>query len=807
MRARKIIATGTALSLVVLIAGALFLALQEPDRRRAPSIAVAGVEEPVATPIRAIARIPPEEWTGHFFSLQQRGEWERLDEDLDWIERNREDLYGRFELGYLHARTKLENGALRQAEKLLAPYLEQNHPFRDLAIHYRGVIAEQEDEQLASRLRRELIEAYPESIYRSEAIEDELEHLSSNRDLEGLQALSKVIHPSAPTSLRRDIESRIVEAALSREVNIDILTEGVGLLRGSVMDDAAERIFRAFDQPDILAMLRPESLALVGFTAQSHRHYDRAVEILTATLERLPSRSDDLIFAIGRSQFGAEEYAAAEQTYLRGARSTGNAEPKATFLFHASRAAQLQGDDVRAERLMTEAIAVPGRFGATSAALTQRTRTRLQQKRFDEAQSDLAQLRRLFPRSRGLVEASVAVATSFIAAGNNGAAIRTLDAVPRNLFDAYDHSEIAYWKARALEQSNPAASFGLYLEVLRSPAPTHFAYFARDRLQSASLSDKAVVEARRRGAEARRLSEEGDVDSARSLQTDAVLLAPAAELEEQLRGLRELYLESPVYREILELEPAPFAAIPTADPESRLDLLMAMGLFDDAIDGIVRRYGLQSRGAALTRSLALHRGAASRDSIYAIEVMMNGIPRDYVPDLLPPVVRELLYPRYFLEYIETDAKRYGADPRLVLSIMREESRFNPRAKSAAAARGLLQFIITTARQVGQDLGILEVSSGDLYDPRMIIQLGAKYVATLLGEFDGNGYRAAAAYNAGPNQVRLWSRLMPADGDDYFLSAINFSETKHYVRKVRNSYERYGEIYEQEGPVGGTRAEP
>lgn len=807
MRGRKIVAAGTASVLVILLAGALFVVVQEPDRRRAPSTAVTGIEEPAATPFREIERVPAEQWTPHFVSLQQRSEFERLDEDLDWIARRRRDQYERFELGYLHARTKLEIGDLDQASELLAPYLEPDHPFRDLALHYRAVIAVQEDDERASRYRRELIETWPDSVYRSEAIEDELESLSGRRDLEGLQSLSKIVHPTAPTMLRRDIESRIVEAALARGVNIEILTDGVKLLRGSVMDDAAERIFRAFDEPGILGMLRPESLALVGFTAQSHRHYDRAVEMLTSALERLPESADDLIFAIGRSQFGAEDYASAEQTYLRGAGATSNAEPKATFLFHASRAAQLAGDDERAERLMTEAITVPGRFGATSAALTQRTRMRLAQKRLDEAQSDLAQLRRLFPQAHGLVEASIAVATAFIAAGNNAAAIRTLDAIPGNLLDAYDPSEIAYWKACALEEADPAASFALYLQVLRSVVPTHFAYFARHRLQSPPLSDKAVVEMKRRGTEARRLAGEGDLDRARSLQTDAVLLAPAAELERQLEELRVLYAKIPEYRQILELQPAPFATIPTADPESRLDLLMAMGLFDDAIDGVVVRYGLSPAGTALTRSLALHRGAASRDSIYAIEVMMNGIPRDYVPELLPRTIRELLYPRYFFESIEEDSNRYGADPRLVLSIMREESRFNPRAKSAAAARGLLQFIITTARQVAQDLGILEVSSADLYDPRMIIQLGARYVATLLEEFDGNGYRAAAAYNAGPHQVRLWSRLAPAEGDDYFLSAINFTETKHYVRKVRNSYERYGEIYDQTGPVGGTRAEP
>jgi len=66
---------------------------------------------------------------------------------------------------------------------------------------------------------------------------------------------------------------------------------------------------------------------------------------------------------------------------------------------------------------------------------------------------------------------------------------------------------------------------------------------------------------------------------------------------------------------------------------------------------------------------------------------------------------------------------------------------------------------------------------------------------------------AAAYNAGPRQVALWSRLAPATGDDFFLSSINFDETKQYVRKVMNSYRRYEEIYGNAGPQGGVRAEP
>ncbi|HEY6843632.1 MAG TPA: lytic transglycosylase domain-containing protein, partial [Thermoanaerobaculia bacterium] len=158
-------------------------------------------------------------------------------------------------------------------------------------------------------------------------------------------------------------------------------------------------------------------------------------------------------------------------------------------------------------------------------------------------------------------------------------------------------------------------------------------------------------------------------------------------------------------------------------------------------------------------------------------------------------------------YIVDDSKHFGADPTLVLSIMREESRFNPRAKSEAAARGLLQFIITTARDIGRDIGLVNVDPDDLYDPRVIIRLGAKYVSTLSQQFANDHYATAAAYNAGPNQVKLWKRLAPGDGDDFFLSSINFDETKNYVRKVMNSYKRYQEIYGNAGPQGGIRMEP
>jgi soluble lytic murein transglycosylase len=155
-----------------------------------------------------------------------------------------------------------------------------------------------------------------------------------------------------------------------------------------------------------------------------------------------------------------------------------------------------------------------------------------------------------------------------------------------------------------------------------------------------------------------------------------------------------------------------------------------------------------------------------------------------------PALQELLYPRPFLAQVQASAAAHAADPLLVYAVMREESRFNPRARSAAAARGLMQLVLDTARAVARGLGRPEVVAEQLYDPAQNIELGARYLGELQRRFGGNLYAAAAAYNAGPNQAALWQRLQPAPGDDYFYSLLNYDETKDYVGKVMDSYRRY-----------------
>ena len=715
---------------------------------------------------------PVERWTDQFRALEASGRWSDLADLLERIGKAHPAEYSKWHLSYLHARALIEDDEPRKAAALLQPYVAPGNPFRCIALFHQSEIDD------SSATRQAIIFDCPSSLYRDQVIDDEVESLSGKP----LVDFANRLRPTASTSRRRDIDAHI--ALRSNDVKA-----AFEILRGGTLDDASDRVSRMLDKPAILQHLTAEQLMLLGEAMQNHRHFDRAVALFSLVPKR-----DEVLFAIGRSYFGDEKFAQAQQTYMSGANSSRDPKWKNTFLWHAARAAQLQGDDATGERLMTAAINVPGKFPATAAALTQRLRTRLKQKRFAEAAADLNAVKAGWPKSHELVEASLAYAIGMLGAGNRGAALSTLNSIPRNLLDRFEPYEIDYWRARA------SGSFAADLNVLRATMPTHFAYFARQKLdaQKSRLDQEVKV----RDAQVTALIAKQQWDAARRVETDRVLLQPA-----KLDRLASIYRKIPAYNNILTLTPEAFPKFPLPENADRLSQLMAMGLFDEAADDVRSRWPLRPLRSALTQSLAFNQGNASKDSIFAIEVLMQSVPRDYVPQLLPGIVRELLYPRYFYDAIEEDAKKFGADPTLVLSIMREESRFNPRAKSQAAARGLLQFIITTAHDIGQQVGIVNVTPEDLYDPRVIIQLGAKYVSTLSKDLGNDRYKAVAAYNAGPKQVALWSRMTPAAGDDYFLSSVSFDETKQYVRKVMNSYMRYAEIYGRAGVQGGIRMEP
>ena len=122
------------------------------------------------------------------------------------------------------------------------------------------------------------------------------------------------------------------------------------------------------------------------------------------------------------------------------------------------------------------------------------------------------------------------------------------------------------------------------------------------------------------------------------------------------------------------------------------------------------------------------------------------------------------------------------DPSWLLGVARQESAFNPNARSPVGARGLMQLMPETgksiARQIKQPLKTLE----ELVNPSRNIQLGSAYLRHVYDTNQQNPVLATASYNAGPHRIARWlpKQKMPAD---IWIENIPFNETRKYTGNV------------------------
>jgi soluble lytic murein transglycosylase-like protein len=116
----------------------------------------------------------------------------------------------------------------------------------------------------------------------------------------------------------------------------------------------------------------------------------------------------------------------------------------------------------------------------------------------------------------------------------------------------------------------------------------------------------------------------------------------------------------------------------------------------------------------------------------------------------------------FSAEIDAAAARNGVDPALLKALIRQESDFDPSARSGAGAMGLTQLMPGTAASLGVT---------NPFDPVQAIEGGARYLRAQLDRFGGDPAKALAAYNAGPGAVARFGGVPP------------YAETQNYVRRV------------------------
>jgi len=232
-------------------------------------------------------------------------------------------------------------------------------------------------------------------------------------------------------------------------------------------------------------------------------------------------------------------------------------------------------------------------------------------------------------------------------------------------------------------------------------------------------------------------------------------------------------------------------------PKSLKDAISVRGPLSTTqkIDRIEVLFELGLSKEALLELIHISKTTTSIDDLLYIGSKFQNLGEyNYIVNLtgrLPYIDRlyRLCYPRAYWDTVEVTAQRHGVDPLFILSVMREESMFDPEARSTAGAIGLMQLMPQTAFRLDSNLQLRINNISQIRNIKNNIQLGTYYLSTLIKEF-GSYIYALAAYNAGEEKVKKWIQKGTYKSIDEFIEDIPYSETKNYVKRVIVTFFEY-----------------
>jgi soluble lytic murein transglycosylase len=161
---------------------------------------------------------------------------------------------------------------------------------------------------------------------------------------------------------------------------------------------------------------------------------------------------------------------------------------------------------------------------------------------------------------------------------------------------------------------------------------------------------------------------------------------------------------------------------------------------------------------------------------------------------------QLRFPQPYDDIVAKNATRFSLTPQYVYGVMRQESAMNSIARSHAGARGLMQLMPATAKEVAKQLKMKSPNRNVLMQPKINVQLGSKYLRSMLDRYDNQQVLATASYNAGPHRVKRWLPLNEKMSADVWVDTIPYDETRKYVRRVM----AYSTVYEWKMAQKATR---
>lgn len=186
------------------------------------------------------------------------------------------------------------------------------------------------------------------------------------------------------------------------------------------------------------------------------------------------------------------------------------------------------------------------------------------------------------------------------------------------------------------------------------------------------------------------------------------------------------------------------------------------------------------------------------------------------PELFTKKVLSIAYPSPYLDIIEKYSKAHNLDKHLVLSLIKQESSFDPVAVSPVGAQGLMQIVRITANEIAKDLRVKSFHfPSKLEDPYMNIRFGTYYIKKLLRSNKGHIPMALACYNAGIGNIWRWTRARwdltkklenhsSLADDEVWIDELPWIETNYYVKSILRNFLIYkilnNKIYQVNQPV-------
>jgi len=480
-----------------------------------------------------------------------------------------------------------------------------------------------------------------------------------------------------------------------------------------------------------------------GKALAGNRRYSKAAAHFREIVKKSPERhwQGRAQYELGRVYYRREHYRTAERAYEKAYRMYG--VPKA--LLEMGKCSVKLGRDLEAaERLQLFADLYPSVSGA-AGALWDAAMAYERRRAFRDARSVFVRLASRYPKSSRADLSRWRAGYTLYRTGKYAQSAEAFLRLVGISSEPYLADQGAYWAAKCYQKLGRESDAAVWLTRAAEGFPSSY-YSARAR---------AVL-----GITSEHYPEAADADTAAALAS----YEPCAFLlrGDQLASLGHYRLAASEYR--------------------RAESVHGTNVY--ALGDLLERY---------ERIRATHAALRTSGRIASLELQRG------TPTTLASFRR--LYPTYYWGEISAAAQEADVDPNLVLAIVRQESAFDEEALSPVGARGLMQVMPETGRNMARRARMGDFRVSDLWNPRVSIRLGTRHLSDHLRYFDRRDERrlglALSAYNAGLNAARRWSRRLQDYDVDEFVESIPYRETRKYVKLVYRNYKVYSYLQEAE----------